>query len=461
MEALTNSSPKIFVEKCNTGVYVSPRTISKSPDIRFFRAQKPVNVDFSLSIPLQFKAIQSLASSCFSSEAQASWEPADDETQASQSKTVHVKFQLQKECIFGQQFLLVGDDPIFGLWDPSNAIPLEWSDGHIWTVELDLPVGKSVQFKFILEGTDGEVVWQPGADRLVQTWETKNTIIVSEDWENPEIQKVIEEPMINPSMEPAATKDLPCPNVEGVDSVCEGLIVAENISCPKEEPMGSASRELVTSEYTNPNEDPVVNVYNTLVVAENITFPEEYTADFDKGVQTTEKITPSQQESISSADKELIIAQSIPQSNEGFMLSKDENQGIYGGGTVLVPGLTPLPTMTTQDSSPQKVEKDNNTDAPVQPVEADDNSTTELPRKQEPDEDTCQDETSMMMISNQPEVEELHVDGFAEKPQITKEQVESCSQPTDSEDEDDDVFQNDIQWGRKTLHKFLSSFGFL
>nr|CAD1834515.1 unnamed protein product [Ananas comosus var. bracteatus] len=53
-------------------------------------------------------------------------------------KTSHVKFVLHKECLFGQRFLLVGDDPNISSWDPSKAIPLEWSDGHVWTIELML-----------------------------------------------------------------------------------------------------------------------------------------------------------------------------------------------------------------------------------------------------------------------------------------------------------------------------------
>ena len=53
-----------------------------------------------------------------------------------ESKSVQVKFQLQKECMFGEQFLIVGDDPKLGLWDPSSAIPLDWSEGHVWTAEL-------------------------------------------------------------------------------------------------------------------------------------------------------------------------------------------------------------------------------------------------------------------------------------------------------------------------------------
>lgn len=52
------------------------------------------------------------------------------------TKKMHVKFQLKKECIYGEEFLLVGDDPALGSWNPSNGVPLTWSDGHKWTVEM-------------------------------------------------------------------------------------------------------------------------------------------------------------------------------------------------------------------------------------------------------------------------------------------------------------------------------------
>lgn len=55
---------------------------------------------------------------------------------ADPTKTMHVKFQLQKECSFGQHFLIVGDDPMLGLWDPERAIQMDWSDGNVWSVEL-------------------------------------------------------------------------------------------------------------------------------------------------------------------------------------------------------------------------------------------------------------------------------------------------------------------------------------
>jgi hypothetical protein len=50
--------------------------------------------------------------------------------------TTKVKFQLHRECHFGEQYNVVGGDPQFGDWDPDAAIPLAWSKDHVWTVEM-------------------------------------------------------------------------------------------------------------------------------------------------------------------------------------------------------------------------------------------------------------------------------------------------------------------------------------
>lgn len=47
-----------------------------------------------------------------------------------------VRFELQRECQFGQQYKVVGDDSQFGDWNPSAAIPLNWTEGHVWTAEV-------------------------------------------------------------------------------------------------------------------------------------------------------------------------------------------------------------------------------------------------------------------------------------------------------------------------------------
>lgn len=58
--------------------------------------------------------------------------------------------------------------------------------------EQDIPIGKAINFKFILKSGPEKILWQPGPDRVLQTWETKKTITVCEDWDNGDLQKLIE-----------------------------------------------------------------------------------------------------------------------------------------------------------------------------------------------------------------------------------------------------------------------------
>lgn len=99
---------------------------------------------------------------------------------------VNVKFVLQKKCKFGQQFAVVGEDPQFGTWDPKAALPLEWSEGDIWTTQVNVPVGKHIEYKFILKGKSGEILWQPGPNQLFDTLETDLSMVVSSPWEEEE-----------------------------------------------------------------------------------------------------------------------------------------------------------------------------------------------------------------------------------------------------------------------------------
>ncbi|KAL5710352.1 hypothetical protein ACHQM5_020925 [Ranunculus cassubicifolius] len=187
MEALTQSSSvSKFLAIRNGDLSYSSRAIANAPVFRFPVSDNKINADFSLRSTKSLIAMASVAN-------------VDSLPQSAyQANTVQVKFQLQRECAFGEHFFLVGDDPMIGLWDPASAIPLNWSDEHLWMVELDFPVGKSIRFKFILKGPTEQVLWQPGPDRMFETWETKNTIVISEDWENPETQNITEVPSKDP-----------------------------------------------------------------------------------------------------------------------------------------------------------------------------------------------------------------------------------------------------------------------
>ncbi|RLM98560.1 phosphoglucan, water dikinase, chloroplastic-like [Panicum miliaceum] len=108
-------------------------------------------------------------------------------------KTVRVRFVLEEQCALDQSVYLVGDDPALGLWDPANAIPLEWAESHGWILEKDLPANKLVEFKFLLRDSSGKLHWQNGPNRIFQTGETVNTLVVYEDWGDVKNQKIAEE----------------------------------------------------------------------------------------------------------------------------------------------------------------------------------------------------------------------------------------------------------------------------
>ncbi|KAJ7195290.1 hypothetical protein O6H91_Y511800 [Diphasiastrum complanatum] len=118
---------------------------------------------------------QSASTSCPAS-------PEDDEMH--ESSDVNVKFVLQMECNFGQQFNVIGEDPLLGAWDPSAAVPLQWSDNHVWSTELKVPVGKIYEYKFILSGQNGVIEWQPGPNRTFEvSFETSSPLVVIEPWD--------------------------------------------------------------------------------------------------------------------------------------------------------------------------------------------------------------------------------------------------------------------------------------
>ncbi|EMS59541.1 Alpha-amylase [Triticum urartu] len=108
------------------------------------------------------------------------------------ASTVRVTFVLEKKCAFGQRFLVVGDDPALGLWDPAKATALDWSEGHVWTARADLPANRLVEFKFLLQDPSGHVRWQHGGNRALQVTEASSALVVYEDWDDAGCQEVSE-----------------------------------------------------------------------------------------------------------------------------------------------------------------------------------------------------------------------------------------------------------------------------
>ncbi|KAI3906587.1 hypothetical protein MKW98_009495 [Papaver atlanticum] len=279
-------------------------------------------LDFANSISLRFKEIHSVSCS-LSTSGSSLFPETEGEVCNQEIKIVQVKFQLVKDCLFGQDILVVGDDPIIGVWDPSNAIPLEWSDGHLWSVQLEIPINKSIQFKFILEEPTGEVIWQPGPDRILKTWETDKTIVIFEDWDNVELQMVTEEESIAKSY------------------ISQEVVVGNS---NKEDSMVNANAEedtVVNSNTTEPTISPVTAI-------EKMAYPGAEENNIEDSVTSTGSFV-------------------IEKTSTSL---KDEDTSFqYEGEPILVPGLAPLSTTTVEESLlPQVFKNDIIGETPTTPT---------------------------------------------------------------------------------------------
>ncbi|KAF8089828.1 hypothetical protein N665_0496s0036 [Sinapis alba] len=233
----------------------------------------------------------------------------------SPGRTVRVRFQLRKECVFGEHFFILGDHPpVFGgLWDPENALPLNWSDGHVWTLDLDLPVGRLVEFKFILKAETGEILWQPGPNRAIHTWETNKTIRICEDWENADLQMMMEEefvPVNQKQKQSSFILDMP-------------PIVSENVTHPKQ------SVTLLTDASSNGAREEVQEI-GTLQQASSVVAVENdgYVSHDESEENSSGALTACQGENVT----------------EEAMFTDEESP-------VLVPGLFPLTDMENEEVS--------------------------------------------------------------------------------------------------------------
>ncbi|GLT37592.1 hypothetical protein SLA2020_119000 [Shorea laevis] len=306
------------------------------------------------------------------------------------SKKVHVKFQLQKECKFGEYFLMVGDDPVFGLWDPESGIPMNWSEGHVWNVELDIPVGKSINFKFILKSSSGEIIWQPGQDRNLTTWESENTITVCEDWENAQCQKTMEEkPLVEQHEESTlhsgmaiATEKLTTPRKDMMSNKDQGSEVVDDNNYTARAPLQATYNEVAADNGVPSPEKSIT------IVADNISYPEE---DFMANRNTD--VFGDKDEPAHISNNSVIVAEEIVGDNGLAVTFKNPTPAdmegsliTHEGDPVLVPGLTTSSTLSSSEEGIQNEdEKNNMTDASVRVDEAKIHSMPEFDEKGEPD----------------------------------------------------------------------------
>ncbi|CAN6559403.1 unnamed protein product [Malus baccata var. baccata] len=317
MEALAGSSLTLFAKA------YKPLSPSKSLRGRFnicILGSRNSNIRVHHTSRLRQKALQ-LVVFTTSETAGIGVQPTE------QSETVRVQFNLHG----GESFLLVGSEPLMGQWNPSNATPMNWSDGNTWSIELNVPTGIAIQYKFILKKDTGDVLWQPGPDRILHTWRTKNTISIDEDWKDCELQKISEVQITNENE--ALLVDI---NV--------GPIIPRNVTHPEDQELVLNFTDKTASADVNP---PFNSNIEVIIEEKAIKSADGTLLGIKKEVRVVDNGN--------SAVKEESIKKTIPTTLTGMISesTKDEdNKALptYEGGPVLVPSLTATQAVSSEEA---------------------------------------------------------------------------------------------------------------
>lgn len=248
------------------------------------------------------------------------------------------------------------------------------ADMYCFELAQDVPVGVLIQFKFILKTSTGILLWQPDPDRIFESRETETdyTIVVFEDWDKAEYQKIIEEEALA--------------NQDGSLLDSEMAIVAENLTPPEEELVpdinltspGEEQLQALSGELATGNGDPSPEK-PLAIVAENISYPtEDFIANAaDNGVLGLKRTNYPDDEALDISNKNVLVAEDIGDISRATE-EVEGNMVAYEGNPVLVPGLSPLTTVSTEEAMLSDDEKNSTINASIGVDEALDHNLSEV-----------------------------------------------------------------------------------
>lgn len=79
-----------------------------------------------------------------------------------------MRFTVQKKVRYGEKVVLVGGHPSLGNWKVRKGAEMRWSEGDVWSAEVRLSPGDSVEFKCVKVGDDGgNESWEDGQNHVL------------------------------------------------------------------------------------------------------------------------------------------------------------------------------------------------------------------------------------------------------------------------------------------------------
>ncbi|GAB2221724.1 hypothetical protein Droror1_Dr00012910 [Drosera rotundifolia] len=90
-------------------------------------------------------------------------------------KKVHLSFLLDHQVQYGEHIVIFGSIKELGSW--KKGIAMKWSETG-WVCNLELGLGQSVEYKFVIVGKDGSLSWESGDNRVLECPKTGNFRLV-------------------------------------------------------------------------------------------------------------------------------------------------------------------------------------------------------------------------------------------------------------------------------------------
>ncbi|CAG9466241.1 unnamed protein product [Pedinophyceae sp. YPF-701] len=103
---------------------------------------------------------------------------------AKAAENAKLRISARKETEFGQSLVLVGEGAQLGSWDVSKGPKMQWSDGHVWWAEVELPRGSETDFKLVLLMGDGSAVWESGGNRTASLSDSASYVELACEWDD-------------------------------------------------------------------------------------------------------------------------------------------------------------------------------------------------------------------------------------------------------------------------------------
>src|SRR5665647_3252720 len=80
-----------------------------------------------------------------------------------------VSFKIDYQTVWGQVIFLSGSTVEFGEWDPSRALQMRSFVPGEWEIDCTFPSGKLLEYKYLIKDENGNINWEGGKNRLLET----------------------------------------------------------------------------------------------------------------------------------------------------------------------------------------------------------------------------------------------------------------------------------------------------